>query len=117
MLSAVEESLLTGPSGERRSLVSLDVADQGRAIIAVGDLVDADFVTFFIPGMYVGVAEQLVDWTGNAETSLLEQREWLARLGVDGEVATVAWIGYHTPSVVNISSLDLAYQGRDALTW
>lgn len=117
MLSAVEESLLTGPSGERRSLVALDVADQGRAVIAVGNLVDADYVTFFVPGMYVGVAEQLVDWTGNAETSLLEQREWLDRLGAEGEVATVAWIGYHTPSVVNISSLDLAYQGRDALTW
>lgn len=116
-LSAVEQSLRRGPSGESRSLVSLDVADQGRAVIAVGDLVAADYVTFFVPGMYVGVAEQLVDWTGNAETSLMEQREWLERLGLEGEVATVAWIGYHTPTVVNISSLDLAYQGRDALTW
>jgi hypothetical protein len=117
MLSAVEESLRTGPSGEKRSLVLLDVAGQGRAVIAVGDLAAASYVTYFVPGMYVGVADQLVDWTGNAETSLLAQQEWLDRLGVDGDVATVAWIGYQTPSVVTISSLDLAYQGRDSLTW
>jgi pimeloyl-ACP methyl ester carboxylesterase len=116
MLDAVETSLKTGPSGELRSLVALDVTAQGRAVIAVGDLARADYVTFFVPGMYVGVAEQLVDWTGNAETSLVEQQEWLERLGVEGDVATVAWIGYHTPTVVNIAGLDLAYQGRDALT-
>lgn len=116
MLESVEASLITGASGVRRSLVSLDVTEQGRAVIAVGDLATADYVTFFVPGMYVGVREQLVDWTGNAETSLIEQREWLDRLGLDGEVATVAWIGYHTPTAVNIAGLDLAYQGRDALT-
>lgn len=116
MLKAVETSLLTGPSGQARTLVSLDVTAQGRAVIAVGNLTDADYVTFFVPGMYVGVAEQLVDWTGNAETSLLEQQAWLDRLGLEGKVATVAWIGYHTPTVVNIAGLDLAYQGRDALT-
>lgn len=116
MLASIEDALRTGASGERRSLVSLDVTGQGRAVIAVGDLAAADYVTFFVPGMYVGVREQLVDWTGNAETSLLEQRAWLDRLDLPGEVATVAWIGYHTPTIVNISSLDLAYQGRDALT-
>jgi len=117
MLTAVERSLVTGPSGELRRLVSLDVTGQGRAVVSVGDLASADYVSFFVPGMYVGVAEQLVDWTGNAETSLLEQTEWLARLGVDAEVATVAWIGYQTPTIVSVSSFDLAYQGRDALTW
>jgi hypothetical protein len=116
MLGAVQTSLLTGPSGERRSLVSLDVTAQGRAVIAVGNLAEADYVTFFVPGMYVGVAEQLIDWTGNAETSLIEQQDWLDRLDLDGDVATVAWIGYHTPTVVNIAGFDLAYQGRDALT-
>lgn len=116
MLSAVEQSLLTGVSGERRYLVALDVADQGRAVISVGSLTDADYVSFFIPGMYVGVADQLVDWTSWADNSLLEQEQWLDRLGTPGKVATVAWIGYHTPTVVNIAGMDLAYQGRDALT-
>ena len=29
---------------------------------------------------------------------------------VEGEVATVAWIGYHTPTVVNIAGLDLVVE-------
>ena len=116
MLAAIEESLRTGPSGEKRVLVSLDVTGQGRAVIAVGDLNAADYVTFFVPGMYVGVADQLVDWTAWADNSLAVQEAWLDRLGTPGDVATVAWIGYETPTVVNIAGLDLAYQGRDALT-
>jgi pimeloyl-ACP methyl ester carboxylesterase len=116
MLGAVERSLLTGASGERRYLVALDVTGQGRAVISVGDLTDADYVSFFVPGMYVGVADQLVDWTAWADNSLTVQEDWLDRFGTPGEVATVAWIGYHTPTVVNIAGMDLAYQGRDALT-
>jgi hypothetical protein len=116
MLGAVEESLRTSASGTRRYLVALDVTEQGRAVIAVGDLTDADYVTFFIPGMYVGVVDQLVDWTSWADNSQAEQEAWLERLGTPGKVATVAWIGYHTPTLVNIAGMDLAYQGRDALT-
>lgn len=116
MLAAVETSLRVGESGERRHLVALDVAGRGRAVISVGDLTQADYVTFFVPGMYVGVADQLVDWTSWADNSLRVQEEWLARLGSPGDVATVSWIGYHTPTVVDIVGLDLAYQGRDALT-
>lgn len=115
-LAAVEESLRPGPSGEKRTLISLDVLGEGRAVIGIGALQHADYVTFFVPGMYVGVSAQMVDWTGNAETSLIEQRAWLDRLDLPGRVATVAWIGYQTPTLVNIAGLDLAYQGRDALT-
>lgn len=116
MLGAVEQSLRTGATGTKRSLVALDVTEQGRAVIAVGDLTDADYVTFFVPGMYVGVVDQLVDWTAWADNSQAEQEAWLERLGTPGKVATVAWIGYHTPTLVNIAGMDLAYQGRDALT-
>lgn len=116
MLGAVEQSLRTGISGEKRYLVALDVTDQGRAVISVGNLTDADYVSYFVPGMYVGVADQLVDWTSWADNSLVQQETWLDRLGTPGKVAAVAWIGYHTPTVVNIAGMDLAYQGRDALT-
>jgi hypothetical protein len=116
MLASVEESLQRGPSREPRTLIALDVAGEGRAVIGIGPLADADYVTFFIPGMYVGVSQQLVDWTGNAETSLLEQTAWLERLEVSAKVATIAWIGYQTPTLVNIAGMDLAYEGRDALT-
>jgi Alpha/beta hydrolase of unknown function (DUF1023). len=116
MLTAVEDALRPGASGERHRLVSLDVEGTGRAVVVIGDLESADFITFFVPGMYIGVADQLGGWTEFAETSLVEQTEWLDRLGMEGEVATVAWIGYHTPTLVNVSSMDLAYEGRDALT-
>jgi hypothetical protein len=116
MLASVEESLRRGPSGEPRTLIALDVAGEGRAVVGIGPLTDADYVTFFIPGMYVGVSAQLVDWAGNAETALIEQTAWLDRLDEPGKVATIAWIGYHTPTLVNIAGMDLAYEGRDALT-
>lgn len=116
MLASVEESLRRGASGEPRTLIALDVTGEGRAVVGIGSLTDADYVTFFIPGMYVGVSAQLVDWTGNAETALIEQTSWLGRLDQPGTVATIAWIGYHTPTLVNIAGMDLAYEGRDALT-
>jgi len=116
MLASVEESLRRGPSGEPRTLIALDVTGDGRAVVGIGSLADADYVTFYVPGMYVGVSQQLVDWTGNAETALIEQQAWLERLDQPGKVATVAWIGYHTPTLVNIAGMDLAYEGRDALT-
>jgi len=116
MLASVEESLVRGPSGEPRTLIALDVTGEGRAVVGIGSLADADYVTFYIPGMYVGVTQQLVDWTGNAETALIEQQAWLGRLDQPGTVATIAWIGYHTPTLVNIAGMDLAYEGRDALT-
>lgn len=116
MLGAVEESLRTGPTGARRTLISLDVAGEGRAVVGLGDLSGADYVTYYVPGMYVGITDQLVDWVGNAETGLAEQREWMERLDIRGTAATIAWIGYRTPTIASIASLDLAYQGRDALT-
>ena len=110
MFASVEESLRRGPSGEPRTLIALDVTGEGRAVVGIGALADADYVTFFIPGMYVGVSAQLVDWTGNAETALIEQQAWLDRLDQPGEVATIAWIGYHTPTLVYIAGMDLAYE-------
>lgn len=116
MLDAVRESLRTGPTGARRTLIALDVSGEGRAVVGLGDLSGADYVTYYVPGMYVGITGQLVDWVGNAETGLAEQRTWMERLGIRGTAATIAWIGYRTPTIASIASLDLAYQGRDALT-
>lgn len=116
MLHEVEESLRTGPTGEPRSLVTLDAEGEGRAVVAIGALDEAEYVSYLVPGMYFGVAAQLVDWASTAESILAVQEDWLDRLGVDAEAATVAWIGYHTPTLLNASTMELAYQGRDALT-
>lgn len=116
MLAQVQEALRPGVTGAPRSLVALDVRGEGRAVVAVGDLDAAGYVTYFVPGMYFGVAAQLVDWTRTAESILAVQEDWLDRLGSEADAATIAWIGYHTPTLLNASTMELAYEGRDALT-
>ncbi|MEO8263432.1 MAG: alpha/beta hydrolase [Pseudolysinimonas sp.] len=122
MLQQVRDAVASGDSGLPRSLVSLDVADGGRAVIAVGDLTNADYVSFLVPGMFYSVDSEIGSWAGAADQLAVDQADWLSRLtpaqhaGDMQTVATVAWIGYHTPTVVSVASLDLARDGRDALT-
>jgi len=117
MLEQVAQALEPGASGAPRSLVALDATGEGRAVIAVGDLATADYVSFLIPGMFYGVDARIVAWTETADALVVEQRAWLERLGRAGEtVAAVSWIGYQTPTLVNVASMELARQGRDALT-
>ena len=122
MLQQVQDAVATGDSGLPRSLVTLDVSQGGRAVIAVGDLATADYVSFLVPGMFYSVDSEIGSWAGAADQLAVDQADWLSRLtpaqhaGETQTVATVAWIGYHTPTVVNVASLDLAREGRDALT-
>ena len=123
MLQQVRDAVATGPSGLPRTLVTLDVADGGRAVIAVGDLATADFVSYLVPGMFYSVDSEVGSWAGAADQLAVDQAAWLQRLapaqhaaGDVKTVATVAWIGYRTPTVVNVASLDLAREGSEALT-
>jgi pimeloyl-ACP methyl ester carboxylesterase len=118
MLGEVRRALETGVSGETRTLLGLDVAGEGRAVIGIGDVGGADHVTFLVPGMFYGVATQLVDWADTSDEFLAEQKKWIERLDPDERptVAAVAWIGYHTPSLVTVASLELAREGQAALT-
>lgn len=122
MLRQVDDALATGDSGLSRSLLNLDVADGGRAVIAIGNLAHADYVSFLVPGMFYSVDSEIGSWADAADHLAVDQAAWLQRLtpaqhgGEVQTVATVAWIGYQTPTVVNVASLDLARQGRDALT-
>ncbi len=115
MLAEVAEALEPGPSGEPRTLVSLDVSGEGTAVVAIGDLSSASHVSILVPGMYFGVDAQLVDWASTADAMLVEQVAWADRLGLEPDFATVAWIGYHTPTLVSVASLELAEEGRVAL--
>lgn len=114
MLQQVEQAL----QGESRRLLSLDVTGDGRAVIAVGDIETADYVSFLVPGMFFGVDAQIDAWTDTAQTLVDEQREWLRTLQphVDATVAAVAWIGYTTPSLVNVASMELAREGQQSFT-
>lgn len=122
MLQQVKAAIATGDSGLPRTLVSLDVSDGGRAVIAVGDLATADYVSYLVPGMFYSVDSEIGSWAGAADQLAVDQAAWLTRLtpaqhrDSTASVATVAWIGYRTPTVVTVSSLDLAEEGRDALT-
>jgi hypothetical protein len=107
--------------GVKRTLIALDTSSDTRAAIVIGDLSTAHFVSYLVPGMYMSVDEQIVDWAKVAQELYDTQTEWLRRLlGPRGSpvtpgVATVAWIGYQTPELMNIGGLDLATQGADNL--
>jgi hypothetical protein len=123
MLGRVEAALKTpkGKAAPPRSLFSVDDSGSGKAVIVIGDLQTADYVTYMIPGMFYTVDGQLGAWTGDAADLYSQQVRWLHRLSkadpadANKTVAVVAWMGYQTPDLTNIGSLDLANQGRDEL--
>ncbi|MGN6274071.1 MAG: alpha/beta hydrolase [Protaetiibacter sp.] len=104
--------------GDGRRLVSIDVTGDGRAVIAIGDLAEADYVSYLVPGMFFGVDAQIEAWTATAQALVDDQEHWLAVLHPDSDatVAAVAWIGYTTPSIVNVASMELAREGQTSLT-
>jgi hypothetical protein len=110
MLQQVAAAVETGESGLQRSLITLDITDGGRAVIAVGDLAGADYVSYLVPGMFYSVGSEIGSWAGAADQLAADQAAWLERLapnrygdasgtGSSGTgsasdaVATVAWIG------------------------
>jgi hypothetical protein len=112
MLHSVDTTLREGP---QRTLLSLDVEGQGRAAIVIGDLRTADYVSYLIPGMFFTIENQLGYWVDAAERLHQQQLDFLRRLdSTDPDrrtVATVAWIGYHTPNLTNIGAIDNARAG------
>jgi hypothetical protein len=121
MLTKVNAALKPAKRGPARSLLSVDTANQGKAVIVLGNLQTADYVTYMVPGMFYTVDGQLGAWTGDAEDLYQQQKAWLKRLAAvhpsdaGKTVAVVAWMGYQTPDLTNIGSLQLADQARDAL--
>jgi pimeloyl-ACP methyl ester carboxylesterase len=116
MLQSISNALEDSSDTTTRTLLSLDTTGQGRAAIVVGDLITADYVSYMVPGMFFTIEGQMVYWTDAAARLRDEQQTWLARYGdTRSTVATVAWIGYHTPNLTNVWSLDNAEEARDSL--
>ena len=121
-LAEIGKALQGAPGDPPRSLVSLDTAFPGRAAIVSGDLATADYVSYMVPGMFFTIDGQVGDWADTATDLYREQTAWLRhfaatdRSAQDKTVATVAWIGYETPHLLTVGSLDLAYEGADYLT-
>ena len=128
MLYSIADALGPAEANPHRQLITLDVEGAGKASIVLGDLMTADYVSYLVPGMFISVGGNMVEWVDTAARIYDEQVSWLALLddtptapaARDGgaeepTVATVAWIGYQTPHLLNVGSLDLAYEGRDAI--
>ncbi|MEO7291334.1 MAG: alpha/beta hydrolase, partial [Terrimesophilobacter sp.] len=117
MLTEIRQSLNSRPGDPSRTLVTLDTSGSGRAAIVVGNLESADYVSFLIPGMFFTIDGQVDYWANTATTLFHDQSSWLKRLGDQSRtVATVAWIGYQTPHLLNVGSLALADAGATYLT-
>jgi len=119
MLQQIADALVTPKGAPARYLLNLNPSGTGTAAIVIGDLSSADYVSFLVPGMFYTVDGQMVEWATAAQSFYDTESDWVTRLHedtlTDATVATVAWIGYETPSLVNFTSLELAYAGRDAI--
>jgi hypothetical protein len=117
MLDEVGAALADRTSGAAgRRLIALDTVMPGRAAVAIGDLDTADDVSVLVPGMLFTVSGQMVDWSETAGDLYDEQSTWatlLAGRSADAPhtTAVVAWMGYRTPDLTNVYSLDLARVG------
>lgn len=121
MLQQVVLALHDDGAGPPRSLIALDVEWPGRAAVALGSLATADNVSFLVPGMFFTVDGQIVDWTEIAQNLHAEQIDLIDAMRESGavstrpSVATVAWMGYETPNIFTVASLDKAYEGAGHL--
>jgi hypothetical protein len=121
-LAEIGKAVKQEPGAPPRTLVSLDTGSPSRAAIVVGDLTSADYVSYMVPGMFFTIDGQVGDWADTATDLYREQVAWLKHFAatdasLEGKtVATVAWIGYETPHLLTVGSLDLAYQGAEYLT-
>jgi len=122
MLGEVRTSLVTRAGQPPRHLLQLDTVWPGRAAVVIGDLESADFVSYFVPGMFFSTDRLIVEWSVIAEDLYTEQTDWIRLLARDdaklrgASVATVAWIGYQTPGLLDIASLDLAREGAASIS-
>jgi Alpha/beta hydrolase len=115
-LGKVASALAVASDGEPHQLITLDPTGTVRAAVAIGDLQTASYVNFLVPGMYYSVANQIVGWTKTAVRVQEEQSAWLRYFKKSGHSAVVAWIGYQTPDVLNVTGVGLAEKGAAQLT-
>lgn len=117
MLGQVRDALHRDADAPARSLVTLDTRGAGRAAIAIGDLETAADVTVVVPGMFFTVTGQMDDFTATAG-DLYDEQATLAPVAAPAPgtgVAVLAWMGYRTPDLSNILSLELAKTGATRL--
>ena len=121
ILNQVTKTLEHKAGETKRQLLTLDPSGEVRAAVVVGDLTTADYVSYLVPGMFFTVQGQMYDWTVIAQDLQSQQAGWLKTLSAKDSLlsgktaATVAWIGYQTPGMLDIASLDRAQSGANFL--
>jgi hypothetical protein len=86
-------------------------AGDGRAAIAIGDVDTADHVAFLVPGLNSTLRESLPRLVGRA--ALLGREA--DRVAAGTATATVAWMGYDAPGLLNVLGDGSAETGADLL--
>ncbi|WP_420112780.1 alpha/beta hydrolase [Pseudactinotalea sp.] len=116
-LRAIADALKNGgPTYDMGSyqLIELNLeAHPPLAAISSGNLDDADYATFVVPGMNTTVENGMEGLVNNADALALAQQNQLGPEG--GNVAVVAWIGYETPGYLTVFGNDHAEAGATAL--
>ncbi len=121
ILTQVTRTLKQRPGEPKRQLLTFDPTGEVRAAVVLGNLATADYVSYLVPGMFFTVQGQMFDWTVIAQDLYLQQAAWLKTLSATDPAlagktaATVAWIGYQTPGMLDIASLDPATSGANFL--
>jgi len=122
VLKQVQRSLKVPKGGPPRYLLTFEPdSGDGRAAIAIGDLSTADYVSYLVPGMFFTLQAALYDWASISQDLYDQQNDWISLLAESDPsyrgktVATVAWIGYDTPGVFDITSLNRANEGATLL--
>lgn len=113
-IDAILTTLGTGTGTPPRSLISLDLGDPVLAAISFGDVDTADITSFLVPGMNT-TAASMPDWGGSALDFYNEQQLVMREAGLTGTIATIAWIGYETPTELTVKDADLAIAGAARL--
>jgi uncharacterized protein YukE len=98
-IEAIRTTMSDSTAGRPYTVVSLMLGRPPLAAVAVGDMDTATRVTTAVPGMGATVAGGLRSWAGGATNLHAAQQLAARRLGVDPDVATVAWVGYDTPKL------------------
>src|SRR5690606_11257209 len=93
LLTRLEESEYAPPE-QRLHLIGYDLADDGRAVISVGNPDTADHTAVWVPGV-----NSTIDNIGGDLTRVRDLQREADRLtrGATGDVATVMWLGYDAP--------------------
>jgi hypothetical protein len=103
-----------------RTVHSLDLGEPVLASVVMGDLDEAAYASYNVPGMDTNVQKDMTNWTSASKGFYNEQVHLLmdddmTKEEAMAQVAVVSWIGYETPNAITVSSNLKAELGAEKL--